>query len=109
MCAKGVFPSDERRFGCLEAEVAGIKVAVAKDAQIAKLEDTIAELRMKGYVDHNMCGVVKGHPYLNPNQIADPYMGEKPVIATKRPEPIHVEVDSFRRGREERPDWDRWY
>lgn len=103
---------NERRIGCMEAELTGLKVGQVKDARIALLEDQLAQSQMFRYVDDKTCGVVKGQNLLNPNQIADPYMGQRMVIATHPPV---VEFERFRNdcgcnnGRNGFRDFDRFY
>ena len=88
----------------LEAEFTGLKVALAKDAEIAGLKDQLATSNMLRYVDDKTCGMMKGEPFLSPRQMADPYMGQRQVIST------HAPVVNVDRNREEcGRDWDRWY
>lgn len=69
----------------LEADSAALKVAQVKDAEIAALRDQNTQLNLLRYIDDKTCGMMKGMPYLNPNQLADPYMGQRQVITTHAP------------------------
>lgn len=98
---------NERRVGCLEAQIAALREDVKKNEKIACLEDELSQVKMLRYVDDKTCGVVKGQNLLNPNQIADPYMGQRMVIATHPPV---VEVDRYRREGFGEPNcYDRFY
>lgn len=76
---------NERRMGSIEAQLAGLRVGEMKDAQIASLETQLGQANMLRYVDDRTCGMIKGQNLIAPNQIGDPYMGQRMVIATHPP------------------------
>jgi hypothetical protein len=97
---------NERRIAHLQSEVAAIKVADTKNAEIAFLKDQLTQANVLRYVDDKTCGMIKGHPYISPRQMADPYMGQRQVISTHRPV---VEIDRRHDGCCDGNDWDRFY
>lgn len=96
--APALAPFAGARGGFQQAEIAGLAVAVQKDKEIDALRDQLVEARLLRYIDDRMCGTVKGHTYINPHQLADPYMGQRQVISTHPPV-----------APAPGPGWDTWY
>ena len=86
-----------RRLCHLEKEIGELKVAVYKDAKIAKLEDEIAELKSNRYADRlfgiaegQLCRKVDGKLLLPVNELAQTYRNEERVLSSH---PHLVEVE----------------
>jgi len=90
----------------LSEQMAGVTVAISKDAEIAALKDQNMEYKILRYVDDKTCGMVKGNNFISPRQMADPYMGSPMVISTHKPV---VEVERHRECGCDGRDWDKWY
>lgn len=73
---------NERRFGCLEAKQAADHQQLIDNEKIACLKDELALVKSERYTDAKTCYTVQGKVMINPNQMGDPYMGRRQVIAT---------------------------
>ena len=82
--------SNERRLAGLEACEAKNAERDRKNEKIAYLETVITELKSKAYTDEKTCHKLDARLFLSPNQMCDPYMGQRNVISTHPPQcPCH--------------------
>lgn len=65
------------------------KIDCVSDKATMRTDATFAlrKAQVDAQIAENMCGVIKGKPYLSPNQMADPYMASRNVLVSRQYSP----------------------
>lgn len=73
------------------------KIDCVSNAATARTDATFAlrKAQVDAQIAQEMCGVIKGKPYLSPTQMADPYMANRNILVSKQYTPVSYCVSGY--------------
>lgn len=73
------------------------KIDCTADKATMRTDATFAlrKAQVDAQIAQEMCGVIKGKPYLSPCQMADPYMGGQNLLRSRQVVPVTAAVSTF--------------